>query len=124
MASYINPFDKYFGKEDILQRQVTAYLRSQYPDIFWMHPVNEGRRTKFEQYKAKSFGMRSGMPDVIIFSNTLEYNGLAIELKIKPNKTTENQEACLKAMSLAGWCVRVCWSFEEAKSIIDNYFKN
>lgn len=75
-------------------------------------------------------GVRSGMPDVMIFNykinkenNKLIHTGLAIELKIKPNKPTENQLEVLGLLKKQGWQTHVCYDFDKAKSVIDNYLR-
>ena len=123
-----NPYEKFLCKEDHLQIQVCQYLYSQYPDVLFHHSPNENKRTKFEQYKMKRMGCKAGTPDVMIYKSVYispngngMYNGLAIELKIHPNKTTAKQEEWLKALELNGWKVAVCFTFEEAREVIDNY---
>lgn len=119
----INPFDKYLTKEDLLHIDVINYLKLQYGkrDIRILHCPNEGRRTPFERYKAKLLGLQAGWPDLMIFEKGT-YSGLAIELKIKPNKITEKQRECLEYLDLCGWKVNVCYTFEEAKEVIDTWF--
>lgn len=119
----MNPFDKFFGKEDILQRQVATYLSYQYPHVFWFHTPNEGARTAFERYKAKCFGIKSGVPDVLIFQSKNDFKGCAIELKIKPNRLQPSQIVCLEMLKTSGWFTQVCWNFEETKKTIDDYLK-
>lgn len=117
----VNPYSKFLSAEDNLHIAVVNYLRYQYPKLFWMHPVNEGKRTKFEQYKAKELGITSGIPDILIFEQSIAFNGLAIELKIKPNKPTDNQIMCMKKLKDSGWWCAVSYTFDEAKKEIDNY---
>lgn len=122
-----NLYDKFLTKEDHLHSQVVTYLRLQYPRVFWMHTPNEGKRSKFEQYKAKKLGITSGVPDLLIFSiqwdeeGLIKKSGMAIELKVKPNKVTVNQEQCMIHLQNAGWECKVCYSFDEAKKTIDEY---
>ena len=117
-----------------MQRALVNYIRLQYPKVFMCHIPNEGKRTKFEQYKAKVLGIIAGMPDVMMFNprydktdgvlNVIKYVGLVIELKIKPNKPTDNQLAVLANLKALGWSTHVCYSFDEAKLIVDDYFKS
>lgn len=118
-----NPFEKYLTKEDHLQMQVATYLNLQYPDLLWHHCPNEGKRTAFERYKIKNFGIRAGMPDIMIFKKHDVYCGLAIELKIRPNTMTKKQLECMDGLWRAGWNHVVCYDFDEAKKIIDLYMK-
>lgn len=119
-----NPYDKYLGKEDQLQRSVIAYLKMQYPEAFVVHIPNEGRRSMFERYKFKMLGGVSGMPDIMIYNPNEKRNGLAIELKAGNNKPTKNQLECLKRLQEYDW--EAFWSadFDYIKQRIDQYFKD
>lgn len=118
-----NPFEKYLGPEDHLHRQVINYITAQYPGVLFHHSPMEGKRSRFEQFKLKWLGAKSGFPDLFIFASNRNGNGLAIELKVKPNKPTENQNAWLSALHNRLYVAEVCYSFEEAKKVIDNYLK-
>jgi hypothetical protein len=108
-------------KEDTLQKQVAKYLDHQ--KIMWCHVANE-RKTTFQAGKRlKSKGVKSGVPDCLIFNPKSNFNGLALELKVKPNKLTSNQKHWLLELSLLGWKCKVAYDFEEAKKIIDNYLQ-
>lgn len=122
-------FRDYLTAEDLLHEAVVKYMKLQYPKVFFIHVPNEGRRTKFERFKAKILGMTSGVPDLLIFQTSDDANriiqgtanGLAIELKIEPNKPTAKQIACLQKLSDAGWQTHVCYDFDAARKAIDNY---
>jgi len=118
-----NPFEKFLGKEDHLHRQVIQYLTIQYPGVLFHHSPMEGKRSRFEQFKMKWLGAKSGFPDIFIFAANSYYNGMAIELKVKPNKPTENQNAWLAALFNRRYQSVVCYCFDDAKNVIDNYFK-
>lgn len=106
-------------REDNLQIAVSTYLDCL--GVLWMHPANERRTSIQAGARLKAKGVKSGVPDILIFTPTPPYNGLAIELKIKPNKTTPNQKKWLKSLENASWLCKVCYSFDEAKEIIDHY---
>lgn len=119
-----NPYDKYLGKEDVLQRGVINYIKAQYPEAFVVHIPNEGRRSMFERYKFKTLGGVSGMPDLMIFNPNKYRNGLAIELKAGTNRPTKNQLECLKKLQEMDW--EAFWSadFDYIKQRIDQYFND
>lgn len=104
-------------KEDDLQKQVAKYLDLK--KVLWCHVANE-RKTSFQAgARLKAKGVKSGVPDCLIFNSNSQFNGLAIELKVKPNKTTENQSKWLQSLRDIGWATFVAYTFDEAKEIID-----
>ena len=106
-------------KEDDLQKQVAKYLDLK--KVLWCHVANE-RKTSFQAgVRLKAKGVKSGVPDCLIFKPNFRYSGLALELKIKPNKTTKNQEDWLDKLEINNWKCGIAYSFDEAKGIIDNY---
>ena len=110
--------------EDNLQIQVFNYLRYKYPKALFHHSPNGGKRNALEGAKFKRMGVLAGVPDVLIFNNNYSYNGLAIELKIKPNKPTKNQLEVMEQFRKVGYQVEVCYDFDSCKKIIDFYFKS
>lgn len=118
-----NPFLKYLGAEDHLHIQVTQYLNTQYPKVLWHHSPNEGKRSAFERFKTSVLGVKSGCPDILIFTPIRPFVGLAIELKIKPNKVSPNQKEFLNQLLSCGWMTFVGFNFEETKHVIDEYLK-
>ena len=109
----MNPFDKFFGPEDHLQHQVITWLKWQYPNLKYHHSPNEGKRSAFEKYKYIYLGSDSGFPDLIFPSLFM-----AIELKILPNKPSDNQKEWLLYFKTIGWKAEVCYDFESAKAMI------
>lgn len=103
-----------------LQVAVMKYLAYFYPKILAIHVPNEGKRSK---YHAKASGIKAGVSDVLIFNGVGLYNGCAIELKVPPNKPTDKQAEFQAILGLLGWRTCVCYSFDEAKIVIDGYLK-
>ena len=109
--------------EDNLQIAVANYLKLQYPGVLFCHIPNGGNRSAREGARFKAMGIKPGMPDVMIFKSVGNWAGLAIELKVKPNKVQLTQLECLKALAMEAWKAEICWSFEEAKNVIDCYME-
>jgi hypothetical protein len=118
----MNPFEKYLGPEDHTHRAILNYIGMQYKKAVVAHPANEGKRTKFEQFKIKWLGMKSGLQDILIFNPIKGFTGLAIEVKVKGNKPTPNQLQWQAWLRECGWKAEVVYGFDEAKKIIDEYF--
>jgi len=119
-----NPYLKYLGNEDHLQRAVMQYVNFTYHDVVMTHPMNEGKRSKFERFKMKYLMVSSGVPDILIFNPNKKYNGLAIELKTGYNKPTQNQKAWLNHLKQCNWYTIWLNNFDDCKLVIDQYFKN
>lgn len=112
------------NKEDALQIAVANYIRLQYPNVLFFHVPNGGKRNVIEASKFKRMGVLSGVPDILMFRETEfgDYiSGLAIELKIKPNKPSKNQLEVISKFRSLGFVVEVCYDFESTIKIIDNY---
>jgi len=108
-------------KEDDLQMAVARYL--DYSKVLWCHVANERRTSIQSGDRLKKKGVKSGVPDCLIFNSKGNFIGLALELKVKPNKTTSNQKHWLLELSILGWDCQVAYDFDEAKEIIDKYMK-
>jgi hypothetical protein len=98
-------------KEDDLQMAVARYL--DYSNYLWFHVANERKASNVAGVRLKKKGVKSGVPDIMIFEPNEKYSGLAIELKIKPNKTTPNQDKWLEDLNKKGWSTHVCYSLDE-----------
>ena len=109
-------------KEDDLQMDVARYL--DVLRLVWCHVPNERKTSHQAGVRLKKKGVKSGVPDCLIFNNNNKYNGFALELKVKPNKQTKNQNDWLFWLTQRGWFTSVAYNFDEAKEIIDNYLNN
>jgi hypothetical protein len=90
--------------------------------VLWCHIPNGGSRNAIEGAKLKRMGVLPGMPDIMIFEKNKVYSGCAIELKVKPNRPTNDQQRRLSGLSIRGWFTIVAYDFDEAKKQIDYYF--
>lgn len=90
------------------------------------HPANGGYRNPIEARRLKGLGVRAGVPDVMIPATQVGgagYAGLAIELKAGKNTNSEAQDGwAYKLLRYGNWYVRTCYSFDEARQTIADYF--
>lgn len=108
--------------EDSLQKSVAKLLDLH--GLTWFHPPNEGKRNPVAGRLAKEKGLKSGVPDVIIFDNFGEYSGTAIELKVKGRKQTESQIEWECKLRKCRWSYHVCRSIDEVIEVLKtNYNK-
>ncbi len=97
--------------EDNILIAIVAYIRAQYPKILFTHIANERKASPIQGARLKRKGVRAGMPDLLIFRIKGDWSvGMAIELKVHPNKPNHKQREILEQLSLEGWQVRVCYS--------------
>lgn len=102
--------------------QWATLMRNARPELLNLYHVpNEGKRSKAEAARQQRLGLRRGVPDLILDYPKGIYHGLRVEMKVKPNKTTADQEAWLERLASAGYCVAVCYSAQEAIETIQAY---
>jgi len=94
-------------KEDAEQVSLAQFLDLMFWDE-WFHSPNEGKKTIGYHMKMKRQGLKSGIPDVLLFRPTPSgAPGVAIELKrIKSGTVSVDQKKWLKTLENFGW---VCY---------------
>ena len=107
--------------EDDLQMACAKYL--DLLGVLWFHCGNERKTSPRAGARLKKKGVKSGVPDILIFENRNGYAGLAIELKTGKNKLTETQKEWMSRLSKKGWDIAIARSFDVFKDIVDSYFK-
>ena len=131
----------YVGKEDDFQIAVMDYIKVTYPHALVIHAANERKTHQKQNKKGKWYspdgnklkkkGVKAGVCDILIFEPHCSFNvqqiityvGCAIELKVKPNKISPEQQNFLNLLSLRGWKTNLCYGLNEAIEIIDKYLK-
>lgn len=117
-------------REDDLQVACMRYMAYQYPHIMAIHVPNGGNRNPREAARLKSMGVKPGVPDILIFHRMIDgsdpecdhvWSGLAIELKVPPNKVTASQQEVMHKLEQESWITRVCTSFDQFKKEVDGY---
>lgn len=99
--------------------------KNKYKDLDLIYAIpNGGSRHKLEAIKLKREGVKSGVPDLHLPKIILkyEYYGLYIEMKYGKNKTSKNQDEYIRRLKNAGYIVKVCYGFDEAKEVIEKYY--
>jgi len=123
-------------REDNLQTQCAQYL--DFKRLLWCHVANERKTSPKTGKRLKRKGVKSGVPDCLIFNRRNGYAGLAIEIKterfngLKKNgepratiktKLTDSQKYWLAKLKEQGWYTCVVYNFEDFKRIVDNYLR-
>ena len=84
------------------------------------------REITFRMMKAKEAGFKSGTPDLCFPYPTDKYPGLYIEMKRREKskaKISENQWERIKLLDRLGYMVRICFGWEQAKEVLEDYLK-
>ncbi len=124
--------------EHVMQRKVFEWSKLHehlYPDLKLLFAVpNAGKRSRFERGFALEEGLKKGVPDIWLpvaklgpprrgGKTEVLARGLVIEMKRRPNALTPEQGWWLDSMRDQHWQTNVCWSFEEAVGVIEEYLK-
>lgn len=109
--------------ESTLQKQCVGWFRATYPKVLIYATPNEAKRSFALAAHLKAMGMTSGVPDLFIARPMAHYSGLYIELKVHPNKPTENQLSIAQRLIREGYAVYLCYDFESFVHIVSAYFK-
>lgn len=83
--------------------------------------LNGVKLSKAQAGKAKAAGMLAGESDVKLPVSRGKWIGLIIEMKAGQNTATEEQLKYGSLMEAEGHSFHICYSWQEAKGIIENY---
>ena len=110
--------------EHEIQVNCVNYFRLRYPKGLIYAIPNGGQRNVIVAAKLKAEGVLSGVPDLHIPMAKNGFHGLYIELKNgKVGKVSENQKTIMQKLQSEGYRCEVCRSFDEFRTIIDNYMQ-
>ncbi len=108
--------------EQVAVIQWKNMLQNRYIELGVMFAVpNAGKRSIGAARYYLSEGLVSGVPDLILPVAKNGKGGLAIEMKVKPNKVTQEQKWWLSSLQNFGWVTLVCFSADEAIRAICDY---
>ena len=113
--------------EDALQVACMSYMRLVHSDVLAIHVPNGGKRNAREAKKLKRMGVVAGACDVLIFDagtwKGKQYNGLAIELKVDKNTSTNNQKEFQRKLFKRNWLVFELRELDDFMAVVDTYLK-
>lgn len=93
-----------------------------HPELAMLFAVpNGGHRHPAVAAKMKAEGEQAGVPDVLLLVARGRFHGLAIEMKVKPNKPTAEQLEWLERFRHYGYSAVVCYSARDAIGVIMAY---
>lgn len=112
--------------ESKLQIACVKWFDLQYPHLKYnlFAIPNEGARTPANGARMKAQGRRAGVADMFFAMYGKGFHGMFIEFKADKGKQNENQKAFEKAVTTTGYKYEVVRSFDEFKSLIEDYLAN
>ena len=110
-------------EEDQLQIAIVRYFDMQWPEyrLLFHHSPNGSNKSKAAAGIFKAMGERAGFPDLILLLPRLGYNALAIELKTKVGRQSENQKSWQHVAEANGIRYEVVRDFETFYNLINEY---
>ena len=84
---------------------------------------NGGQRHPAVARKLRDEGLKPGVPDLCLPVARGNYHGLFIEMKVGRNKPTASQSQWIRELCRQGYRVEVCYGYDEARVVIENYLK-
>lgn len=107
------------------QALLIKWFDFQYKDKFVLFAIpNGGLRNAIVAKKLKKEGVRSGVPDLFLAVPRKPYAGLFIEMKReKGGKLSLYQKDMINSLEEAGYWCEVCYGFEAAKKVIEEWLQ-
>lgn len=118
------PRKKPANHESNLQISCVRWFRlqmSQYAPLLFSIP-NGGKRGKATAAILSREGVVPGIPDLFLAVPRTPFSGLFIEMKYGKNKPSPEQIAMIERLKSQGYACELCYSFDEFRAIIAEYF--
>ena len=104
------------------QKNLVAWFSWKYPefDKLLVHVPNGQNVGERKGKQLKDLGLVKGFPDLVLFLPR-SHPGLIIEMKTKGGRLHGEQPKVIEKLKEQGYRVEVCYSFDEARSVIKDY---
>lgn len=105
------------------EEQIKLFVWLRKNNIFGFSIPNGGRRNYYEAISLNRQGLTKGIPDLCIPMAFKGKHSLYIELKRQGggSRVSEEQKYILERLNELGNLAVVCYGFEEAKKVIEDY---
>lgn len=123
---------KFLTEEQREHGRLVELLGYKHRDALWFHAMNEGKRSKFEQWLWKIMGGQASVPDFLFLDPRHGYVGLAIELKPKetgifrkdgaPYSDKVAQHDFLVKLQNRGWFATFACGCDQAWEFVEAYY--
>ncbi len=112
--------------ESVEQTMIFQWARmigNRHPEVNLMYAVpNGGSRNRIEAANLKKQGVKAGVPDICLPVARQEFHGLYIELKRKKGSgTSTEQKEWIEQLEQQGYKAVICFGFDDAKQVLEEY---
>ncbi len=114
--------DKHEGKESALQSSCYKMVKRIKGSPLVFHVPNQRQQSSIRGGIWKAQGVVAGIPDLVIPHARGGYNGLAVELKVKGGRLTDDQKMVIDRFEKEGWKTALVWSRNGMKELITEYW--
>lgn len=113
-------------KEEEIQKRFVRLLdrlnATQKADILFCSTQGGMRMRIGQARKMVNQGYRKGIPDILIYTPSNGFCGLALELKTLKGRPSPEQLEWVERLNQNGWSAHVVKGYEEAVSLLFKYF--
>ena len=116
---------QYLSNEHAEQAAVIKWakqLENAHPELKLLFAIPNGElRKKRTANKLRAEGAKAGVPDLFLPVARKGVHGLFIEMKYGNNKPSAEQMEWMNRLEGQEYAVFVCWSFDAARKVIEDY---
>ena len=109
--------------EHELQCYCVQWFNMNYPNELLFAIPNGGLRNLKVAVKLKKEGVVSGIPDLFLAKESIDFNGMFIEMKYKKGKKSDNQNKIHLKLADNKYAIATCWTYEGFTDIVTLYMK-
>ena len=110
------------GSEYDIQRRLTEYIDTTFPDVLWCASAGGARTSMREAKRIKAAGYKKGFPDVFVYEPRGDHHGLSIELKRpKGGRVSPDQKRWREELEGRGFMATIARGYDEAVAILNEY---
>ena len=115
--------------EHEIQVSLVDWFRWQYPQYIMFanengaHLAGDAKQRACKIARMKKAGHVNGVSDLFLMAPKQGKAGLFIEMKAKRGIISDAQKEFIESACKAGYQAEVCYSFEQAKEVIEQYLK-
>ena len=105
--------------------QWAGLMSNKHPELIYMFAVpNGGLRHIYTAVMLKKSGVKPGVPDTCLPVARQGFHGLYIELKRRTGGRVEpEQKDWIEFLTEQGYKAVICYGFDEARAVIENYLE-